>query len=144
MYSRNELSTPPLRKTINETEDVRCHLFEDEDQLRQNELLEQSSRIKRPESGILPPVVPYKSFSSKNFNTPPDTAERASPKRLSASGDKTSSQPQPRKSILQRSKTINGPESSNRSSANGILEENGHNGVAPNLYHQEQVGLYLV
>ena len=82
----------------------------------------------RPESGILPPVVPYKSFSSKNLITvaePPtvhsaSTASATSPASSSCivaekpqspkrrqTGTGTGERSSHRKSILQRSRTIN-------------------------------------
>lgn len=95
---RNQtLTTPPLQKTINESEDVRNHLFDQE--VDNTSEFRQESIVKRPESGILPPVLPYKSFSAT--------------KRIqnSSSSPKTNT----RKSILQRSKTINVPESNGTS-----------------------------
>ena len=83
----------------------------------------------RPESGILPPVVPYKSFSSKNLITvaEPPTVHSAStasatspassscivaekpqsPKRRQTGTGGTGERSSHRKSILQRSRTIN-------------------------------------
>lgn len=112
---RNELSAPLLHKTINENEDVRNHLFDEQQEDSDLESLVQ----KRPESGILPPVIAYKTFSSSQQQVQQAGAEKSF-----------------RKSILQRSRTINVPESSqsvDHHCASSL------NGSASSIHHHDQV-----
>lgn len=127
----------------------------------------------RPESGILPPVVPYKSFSSKNLITvaEPPTAHSASTVSAAASatspassscivaekpqspkrrqtGAGTGERSSHRKSILQRSRTINYvPENCNSPpdhQDNLIHLSNGRSHLNSSAgFHHDQVGNYL-
>ena len=127
-----------MHKTINEEEDVRNHIFSekldgppypDSDEIETLAIL-----AKRPESGILPPVVPYKSFSSKNLISSPNIAESSHSEpavRKSQSGvvksPRRKVEKHHRKANLHRSKTINVPESHNGDIVNG----------ASSIYHEQ-------
>ena len=115
---RDVLSSPLLQKTINEKEDVRSHLYEihkgssnqDHDSDVENIVVLAKTR---PESGILPPVVPYKSFSNKNLMKisplgTPETIRIKNNNRTHGSPRKKVSEKSHshRKTLLHRSSTV--------------------------------------